>query len=311
MAQVSLNVYDLDSTVQAINVAMSPFGLGAYHTGVEVHGREYVYSQSGPRALSGISTHAPKRHDVHVFRQTLLLGHTKLAPEEVVQIIEQMARAWTAGKYELLNHNCCHFCDEFCQRLGVGCIPKWVYSLPEALSALQSSWGTAAKLVGQLLPVLPASLPASMPASLPNSMGSVAPSHSQSIHPGLQALRSARSDFTARSGISSLSGFSQVPSISASYSARPDFYEPRFGSPGTPRGRRTGRSAIDGSFRCDSFHTNLPHAGSFSNSLMRNESFSSQGFPVPRLDSFQSFHPAGPVTFRPDGTVRPDLLCAD
>merc|ERR1712226_984265 len=44
-------------------------------------------------------------------------------------IISCMVEEYPGDDYDLLRRNCCHFADDFCQRLGVGSIPGWIYRL--------------------------------------------------------------------------------------------------------------------------------------------------------------------------------------
>merc|ERR1712039_933469 len=49
--------------------------------------------------------------------------------EQVVWLIEVLKPQWPLASYDILRCNCCHFCQEFCQKLGVGAFPDWVASL--------------------------------------------------------------------------------------------------------------------------------------------------------------------------------------
>ncbi|KAE8719722.1 putative receptor-like protein kinase [Hibiscus syriacus] len=42
------------------------------------------------------------------------------------QILQELSREWPGSSYDLLSKNCNHFCDEFCERLGVQKLPGWV-----------------------------------------------------------------------------------------------------------------------------------------------------------------------------------------
>merc|ERR1712224_741344 len=52
--------------------------------------------------------------------------------EDVKLLLEQLGSEWPGASYDLLRRNCCHFCDDFCQKLGVGPIPQWVTNLAGA-----------------------------------------------------------------------------------------------------------------------------------------------------------------------------------
>merc|ERR1719336_3467218 len=44
-------------------------------------------------------------------------------------MIQLLQREWPCLLYDTLTHNCCHFVNDFCQRLGVGSIPSWITHL--------------------------------------------------------------------------------------------------------------------------------------------------------------------------------------
>jgi hypothetical protein len=54
----------------------------------------------------------------------------------VHDVIRVLSREWPGHKYDLLKFNCCHFCDAFCQLLGVGRIPAWITHLAGTGAAL-------------------------------------------------------------------------------------------------------------------------------------------------------------------------------
>jgi deubiquitinase DESI2 len=67
---VFVNVYDL----HASNDYVYSFGLGAYHSGVEVYGVEYSFGSGG-----GVFSHAPKVGSGANFRESIPLGETHLS----------------------------------------------------------------------------------------------------------------------------------------------------------------------------------------------------------------------------------------
>mmetsp|Transcript_31551 Transcript_31551/g.97002 ORF Transcript_31551/g.97002 Transcript_31551/m.97002 type:complete len:114 (-) Transcript_31551:76-417(-) len=71
----------------------------------------------------------PRADPQHHFRETVELPPTPLSEDEVDRLTEQLQREYLGCQYDLLRRNCCHFADDFCQRLGVGRIPGWVYRL--------------------------------------------------------------------------------------------------------------------------------------------------------------------------------------
>ena len=91
--EVSLMVYDLkgecnsmafpdrwaarvDALVALVNACASPCGLGVFHSGVAVGGREYAYGYC-PEG-SGVYTTAPGENPMYVFRAAVPLGSVAL-----------------------------------------------------------------------------------------------------------------------------------------------------------------------------------------------------------------------------------------
>jgi hypothetical protein len=50
----------------------------------------------------------------------------------IMDLISILKREWVVHEYHTLRRNCCHFSNDFCQRLGVGDIPAWVMNLAGA-----------------------------------------------------------------------------------------------------------------------------------------------------------------------------------
>merc|ERR1712032_1425321 len=89
--RVFLRVYDLGQTIVTQGYNMVNKSYGAFHTGVEVYGREWA-SGSTPEGYddeSGVGENEPGEHPCHSFRETLMMGYTALNPEEVLHLIEE------------------------------------------------------------------------------------------------------------------------------------------------------------------------------------------------------------------------------
>jgi len=129
-ATVIVHIYESNLSVQpgplenlgrAVAVCVASF-----HAGVEVYRKEYSYcpGSAGPHG-KGVC-HVPHRHDV---RESIAMGETKLSSQEVHALIERLWQEWPGMDRVILRQNCCHFADEFCQRLGVGPLPDRVMNL--------------------------------------------------------------------------------------------------------------------------------------------------------------------------------------
>lgn len=64
------------------------------------------------------------------------MGFTSLLAEQVEVLLEELRARWLGKDYDLLRHNCTHFCDVLCRRLGVDGIPPWVCNLAAAGATL-------------------------------------------------------------------------------------------------------------------------------------------------------------------------------
>lgn len=121
---VYLNVYDLTP----INGYAYWFGLGVYHSGVQVHGVEFAFG-AHEYSSTGIFEGEPKRCDGFTFRKTILIGKTDMGPGEVKTVMEELAAEYRGNAYNLITKNCNHFCNDACVRLTGNPIPSWVNRL--------------------------------------------------------------------------------------------------------------------------------------------------------------------------------------
>jgi len=132
-AEVALHVYDVTglNAVCSLNKVLRRMGTGLFHCGVEVHGKEWSYSDtnSSQRGSTGIFSCSPGECQGHHWRESIAMGRTPLDVQQVLQLINALKARWPVADYQTLSHNCCHFSDELCRRLGVGSIPHWVVSL--------------------------------------------------------------------------------------------------------------------------------------------------------------------------------------
>merc|ERR1740121_1479007 len=71
------------------------------------------------------------------------MGKAAVSEADVRALLEMLKKEWPVYSYNTLNKNCCHFSNEFCQRLGVGSIPNWVMNLAGTGAALMNAGDTA------------------------------------------------------------------------------------------------------------------------------------------------------------------------
>ena len=117
---IYLNIYDLHN----INNFLSPFGLGAFHTGIEIYGTEYSFYMN-----TGIFGSIPKSVNNLNLRRTICLGYTDKSISEVYNIIITLKEDYTDFNYNMLNNNCNDFCDSFSMALIKQHIPRFINRL--------------------------------------------------------------------------------------------------------------------------------------------------------------------------------------
>lgn len=135
-AYVVLNVYDLGKGwMQANDMFSDVFQVGgAFHAAVEVYGREWSFG------CEGITCDQPRSHEVHIYRESIVIGVTSYQPAQVARIVlEEMMPAWSGTDYHLFHKNCCSFSNSLCQRIVGQGIPEWVDRFPKFARHFSSS----------------------------------------------------------------------------------------------------------------------------------------------------------------------------
>jgi len=127
--RVLVRVYDLGQTFMTRWHNELTRSYGAFHTGVEVYGREWSFGMTFDDYSTGVTWNAPKMNHDHSYRETLSMGYTTMSRKQVDKLIEEMKIKWKGCSYNMLSKNCHNFSDEFCFRLGVARLPAWVNDL--------------------------------------------------------------------------------------------------------------------------------------------------------------------------------------
>ncbi|XP_017636235.1 deSI-like protein At4g17486 isoform X1 [Gossypium arboreum] len=128
-ALLYLNVYDLTP----MNNYLFWFGLGIFHSGIEVYGLEYGYG-AHEDPTSGVFELEPRSCPGFIFRRSVLLGSTSMSRSEFQLFIEQLSQKYHGDTYHLITKNCNHFTDEVCLQLTGKPIPGWVNRLARLVS---------------------------------------------------------------------------------------------------------------------------------------------------------------------------------
>eukprot|EP00249_Psilotum_nudum_P014505 c24856_g1_i2 orf=595-1272(+) len=135
MTEVFVHVYDVTNSasvktnaaiVQLNKLFRDGIGVGGiFHSAVEVYDYEewsFGYCENG----SGVFSCSRKGNPLYTYRETVSLGFTTFSRLKVNQVLTELSREWPGYSYDLLSRNCNHFCDQFCERLGVQKLPAWV-----------------------------------------------------------------------------------------------------------------------------------------------------------------------------------------
>ncbi|KAM0969453.1 hypothetical protein ACFX15_017114 [Malus domestica] len=122
--QVVLNVYDLTP----LNNYTVWFGLGIFHSGIEVHGKEYGFG-AHDFPVSGVFEVEPRSCPGFIYRCSIQLGRINMPPSEFRTFIEHVAAEYHGDTYHLISKNCNHFTDDMARRLTEKQVPGWVNRL--------------------------------------------------------------------------------------------------------------------------------------------------------------------------------------
>eukprot|EP00416_Gambierdiscus_australes_P027381 CAMPEP_0171073426 /NCGR_PEP_ID=MMETSP0766_2-20121228/11507_1 /TAXON_ID=439317 /ORGANISM="Gambierdiscus australes, Strain CAWD 149" /LENGTH=193 /DNA_ID=CAMNT_0011530117 /DNA_START=78 /DNA_END=655 /DNA_ORIENTATION=- len=115
------------SECRAANTVLRTLGTGAFHCGLEVHQREWSYEGEG------IYCCGPKLWSQGSYFEAVPLGSTEMSEDEVFEALDRMEQeGWIGDRYDLLEKNCCHFCDALSVSLRVDSVPTWVLNLASA-----------------------------------------------------------------------------------------------------------------------------------------------------------------------------------
>nr|XP_029123398.1 uncharacterized protein LOC105054964 [Elaeis guineensis] len=200
MEEVVVHIYDVtnsgsektNNTILQINrIFKDGIGLGGiFHSAVQIYGDEewsFGFCEYG----SGVFSCPPRRNPMYTYRESIVLGKTNCSVFMVNQILRELSRAWPGSSYDLLSRNCNHFCDAFCELLGVPKLPGWVNRFANAGdAAMEVAENTATKLKQAKTEIVNASklayrfitgVPSNAPATPEN------PSNSNNANPHFQS----------------------------------------------------------------------------------------------------------------------------
>ncbi|CAM9722954.1 unnamed protein product [Pylaiella littoralis] len=139
---VRLNVYDLHES----NSWLQHVGLGMYHSGLEINGVEYTFSEAG------VGQHPPQlvAGDGISYKSTEYIGDFIGSVPEMRQILNGLKQegGFKEGEYDVVRNNCNRFCDEFAFALVGTRIPPWVNRAGKGGAAAAAAAAPAAAAAG-------------------------------------------------------------------------------------------------------------------------------------------------------------------
>ena len=125
--KVTINVYDLTP----MNDWGHPFGLGAFHSGVEIDGREYTFAGGG-----GIHDTTPRDAPGATFREAIVVGTFDGGQPRLRECIEKLRPEFAPESYNIVTKNCNHFADALCRELLSKRAPGYINRLAACGSCL-------------------------------------------------------------------------------------------------------------------------------------------------------------------------------
>ena len=128
-ASVHVHVYDLNTDLNDYGIYV---GVGIFHTGCEVYGREYAFGYHDEDNETGVFDLEPRAAPAPaVFRETIEIGETKYSVEECARVIGRLKRAFPGPSYDLLKRNCNTFTEALVEALCPegGKVPGYVNRL--------------------------------------------------------------------------------------------------------------------------------------------------------------------------------------
>ncbi|KAJ9679517.1 hypothetical protein PVL29_021439 [Vitis rotundifolia] len=156
--EVILHIYDVtnsgsektNNTIVQINkIFKDGIGLGGiFHSAVQVYGDDewsFGFCEQG----TGVFSCPASKNPMYTYRECIVLGRTNFSIFKVNQILRELSREWPGSSYDLLAKNCNHFCDEFCEKLGVPKLPGWVNRFANAGDAAMEVAGNTALRTSQ------------------------------------------------------------------------------------------------------------------------------------------------------------------
>ncbi|KAG1656506.1 hypothetical protein FOA52_012506, partial [Chlamydomonas sp. UWO 241] len=110
------------------------------------HEWSYGYAPTG----SGMYPCEPGQNPQYQFRETVDLGTTFLTKQEIKAAILRLKDEWPGSSYDVLQRNCCHFCEAFARELRCKDPPAWLNRLAQGADATIAFTNDAVELASRV-----------------------------------------------------------------------------------------------------------------------------------------------------------------
>eukprot|EP01066_Platyproteum_vivax_P011111 Platyproteum_vivax@DN5035_c0_g1_i2.p1 len=164
---VVLNVYHVPNMVWINNLLyVCRQNCGLFHAGVVVHGIEFFFQALDilphkdelnvtnmkvltPFGICGIEpgTWMPTKS---LFKESVFLGFTKLSFRKVLDLLSEIGPKWSGDSYQVLEHNCVHFCEDLSVMLTSRKPPCWINDMSRWLLGRHKKGGAPRHTVKNL-----------------------------------------------------------------------------------------------------------------------------------------------------------------
>ncbi|CAO3617206.1 unnamed protein product [Cunninghamella blakesleeana] len=124
---VFVNVYDMLEPSFLTSFGYYALGIGIYHSGVEICGKEYCFGGHEYKNITGVFAVEAKSGPPGLsFKQSISIGYTQLTNDQIHKVIQDISKEYVGTSYNLLTRNCNHFTDDLCVLLTGKHAPSWI-----------------------------------------------------------------------------------------------------------------------------------------------------------------------------------------